>query len=119
MVKALGVSDIFNISNYSHSDPVNNTIRKYENHSSLKKRRETITLTPTFHFTGVDKAEAVKSIGYVNSSKLGTFKTIPTKCVKVTSDICSTFLASISYHELFFNKKIPTKINASRNNTSV
>ena len=27
-VKILGVSDSFNISNYSHSDPVNNAIKK-------------------------------------------------------------------------------------------
>ena len=43
-----GVSDSFNICNYSNSDLVNNAIRNYENHSSVKKIRETITITSTF-----------------------------------------------------------------------
>ena len=42
-VKTLSVSDSFNISNYSHSDLVNNAIRNYENHSNMKNIRETIT----------------------------------------------------------------------------
>ena len=75
------------MSNYSHSDPVNNTIRKYENHPSVEKITETVTITSTFHFPGVDKADVGKSNGNLNSSKVGTFKNIPTKCLKVTSDI--------------------------------
>ena len=60
-MKTLGDNDNFNIPNYSHSDPVNNTIRKYENHPSVKKMSKTITLT--FHFPGADKADVEKSIG--------------------------------------------------------
>ena len=61
-VKTLRVSDSFNISNYSRSDPVNNAIRKYENHLSVKKTRETITITSNFNFSGVDKADVEKSM---------------------------------------------------------
>ena len=92
-MKTLGVSDSFSISNYSHSDPVNNAI------------------TSTFHFSGIDKGEVEKSIGNLNSSKVGTFKNIPTKCLKVTSDICSPFLAAIWNQELIFNKKFTQKLN--------
>ena len=59
--KTLGVSGNFNMSHYSHGDPVNDAIRKYENHPSVKKISETITITPTFHFSGVDKAGLEKS----------------------------------------------------------
>ena len=38
-LKTLGVSDSFNISNSFHSDRANNTIRKFENHPSVKKIR--------------------------------------------------------------------------------
>ena len=38
-LKALGVSDSFNISNSFHSDRANNTIRKFENHPNVKKIR--------------------------------------------------------------------------------
>ena len=36
-LKTLGVSDSFNISHYSHRDPVYNAIKSYESHSSVKK----------------------------------------------------------------------------------
>ena len=62
------------MSDYSHSDPVNSAIRKYENHPSVKKIREAITITSTFHFSGVGKAEVEKSISNLNFSKVGTFK---------------------------------------------
>ena len=39
VVNTVGVSDSFNISNYSHSNPVYNVIRNYKNHSSVKKIR--------------------------------------------------------------------------------
>ena len=104
-VKTPGVNDSFSISSYSHSDLVNNAIKNYENHSSVKKMRETITITSVFHFSGVDKADVEKSLGNLNSSKVGTFKNIPTKCLKVTCDICSTFLAAIWNRELILNKK--------------
>ena len=90
--------------NYSHSDPVNNALRKYENHPSVKMFRETTTVASTFHFSGVDKVDVEKSIGNLNSSKARTFKNIPTKCLKVTSDICSPFLATICNQQLVLNK---------------
>ena len=94
-LKTLSVSDSFNISNYSHSDLVNNAIRNYENHSNMKKIRETITITSTFKFSGLDEAGVEKSIGNLNSSKVETFKNIPTKCLKVTSNICFLQLSGI------------------------
>ena len=84
---------------------VNNAIRKYENHPSVKKISETVTITSTFHFTGVDNTDLEKSIGNLNSSKVQTLKNIPAKCLKVTSDVCSPFLAAIWNQELTLNKK--------------
>ena len=81
-MKTLGVSDCLNMCNYSHSDPVNNAIRKYENYQGIKKISETLTITSTFHFSGNDKADVEKSIGNLNSSKVRTFKNIQTKCLK-------------------------------------
>ena len=94
-LKTLSVSDSFNISNYSHSDLVNNAIRNYKNHSNMKNIRETITITSTFKFSGLDEAGVEKSIGNLNSSKVETFKNIPTKCLKVTSNICFLQLSGI------------------------
>ena len=109
-MKTLGVSESFNISNYYHTDPVNNAIKNHENHSSVKKIHETITVTSNFHFSGIDKAEVEKLIVNLNSPKVGTFKNIPTKCLKVTPDICSPFHAAIWNQELILNKKFPQKL---------
>ena len=46
-------------------------------HSSVKKIRQIITITSTFYFFGVDKADLQKSIGNLISSKVETFKHIP------------------------------------------
>ena len=35
---------------------------------------ETITITSTSHFSGVDKTDVEKKIGNLNSSKVGTFQ---------------------------------------------
>ena len=48
--KLLGFSESFNMSKYSHSDPVNNAMRKYENYPSLKNISETITYNINFPF---------------------------------------------------------------------
>ena len=37
--ETLGVSDSFNMCKYSYSDQINNAIGKYENHPSLKNKR--------------------------------------------------------------------------------
>ena len=75
MVKTLGFSDSFDSSNYFQSDSVNNAIRKYENHLRLKKVRQTVTTTSTFHFPDVDKADIENVISILNSSKVGISRT--------------------------------------------
>ena len=95
VVITLGISDNFNMSDYSHSDLVNKTTGKYENHPTVKKVSKAVTTKSTFYYLGVDKADVEKSVGNLNSSKVGNFKNIPTKCIKMTSDICSPFFAAI------------------------
>ena len=55
-----------------------------------------------------DKANVEVSIGNINSSKVGTFKNIPIKCIKVTSDICSLYLEK--NQQLIINKEFPQKL---------
>ena len=105
MVKTLGVSDNFNISIFSHSDLVMNAIRKYEKHPSVKKIRENITVASTFNF-----ADVGKPICHLSSSKVATFKNIPTKYLKVTSDLCSPFLTVIRNQEIILSKNLPQKL---------
>ena len=98
------------MSNYSHSDPANNAIRKYRNHPGAKNISKTITLTSNFCFSGVHEADVETLIGNLNCFKAATLKNVPTKCLKVTFDICSLFLAAIRNQELILNKKLPEKL---------
>ena len=93
------------MSSYSLNDLVKNAIRTYENHPSINKISETIAIALTFYFSGVNKVDIEKSIANLNSYEAETFKNIPTKCLKVTSCICSVFLAAIWNQELILNKK--------------
>ena len=46
------------------------------------------TIRSTFHLSGLGKAQLEKVSNNLSSSNVATFKNIPTKCFKVTSDIC-------------------------------
>lgn len=89
---------------------LSNLIRKYENHGSVKKISETITITSTFRFPGVDKTDVEKANANLTSSEVGGFKIILTKCFKVTFNIYKPFLAANWNGELIFIKKFPQKI---------
>lgn len=75
----------------------------------MNKIIETITITSTFHFSGVDKTDVEKAISNLNSSRKETFKNILTKYLKVTSDTCSPFLAATFNEQIIFNKIFPPK----------
>ena len=86
------------IRRYSYSEPINNGINKYENYLSVKKISGS-----NVHFSNVDKDDAEKTFGNHISSKVETFKNIPIKCLDVTPDICSPFLAAIWKEELILD----------------
>ena len=46
------------------------------------------TIRSTFHLSGLGKAQLEKASNNLSSSNVATLKNIPTKCLKVTSDIC-------------------------------
>ena len=60
---------------------------------------ETMTIASTSHISGIGKAYVKKAIGKLNSSKVGTFKNIPTKYLKVTS--CENLRSDFDHSNLF------------------
>ena len=48
-----------------------------------------------------EKTDIGKTIGNLNSSKVGTFKNIPKKCLKVTFDISIPFIQPSGMKSLF------------------
>ena len=57
-------------------------IQKFDNHSSVKLIRDNITLSDMFQFESVSLNDTLKKIRNLNSAKNGTFKNIPTRCLK-------------------------------------
>ena len=88
VMKTPGVSEPFHTSSYSQSDPVNDTMRKYEKYSSVLKISETVTIAQTFYLS--ELITLMLKMQLTLSSKVGIFKNNPTKCLKVTSDICTS-----------------------------
>ena len=86
VMKTPGVSEPFHTSSYSQSDPVNDAMRKYEKYSSVLKISETVTIAQTFYLS--ELITLMLKMQLTLSSKVGIFKNNPTKCLKVTSDIC-------------------------------
>ena len=48
-----------------------------------------------FHFTKISVSEMTKELPSLNSKKAGTFGNIPTKVLKISSDICNKVLQKI------------------------
>lgn len=73
-------------------------------------KSETIAITSTVHFSGVNKADEENSTGDLHSSQVGTSENIPRKCLKVTSDECSPFVVTIWNQNHILNKKFMRKL---------
>ena len=44
---------------------------------------------PLFHFTEISVSEMTKELSSLNSKKAGAFENIPTKALKISSNICN------------------------------
>ena len=66
--------------------------------------------TSDFCFKNVTLKAIENEISNLNSSKQGTFKNIPTKCLKESSDICSKYLLNIWNNEIVRNGYFPDKL---------
>ena len=53
-----------------------------------------------FHFTKISMSEMTKELPSLNSKKAGTFGNIPTKVLKISSDICNKVLQKIWNSEI-------------------
>ena len=69
--------------NYGLKNLVEIAIKKYEQHPSIDLIKENITNNESFHFLPTEQESILKEIIYLdNQKKNGTFKNIPTRCLK-------------------------------------
>ena len=72
------------------SDPVDKAIKRFEFYPSIlliKNRIGKNISQNLFCFNEATKAEVLKQINYINNEKATPFNTIPSKILKISSDI--------------------------------
>ena len=69
------------------TDPIDQALIKYSNHPSIRKIRSLVQNDGLSHFNNVSIEEMETEIGRLNPSKATTFKNIPPKLLKGSSDI--------------------------------
>ena len=91
----VNVTDSFGITENSEiitstcdvTDPIDQALIKYSNHPSIRKIRSLVQNDGLSHFNNVSIEEMETEIGRLNQSKAATFKNIPPKLLKGSSDI--------------------------------
>ena len=81
--------------NYDLKNPVEIAIKKFEQHPSINLINKNIIDNENFHFSPAYHENILKEIIDLDNKKNGTFKNIPTRCLKDVSDVCSRVLANI------------------------
>ena len=111
-VKSLGIKENqYILSNTGESaDPVDIALNKFEHHPSILAIKENISFENMFTFSSVTVEEILSEISSLDSKKAGTFKNIPTKHLKETSDICSEYLLNVWNNEIVLNHCFPDNL---------
>ena len=92
------------------SDPIQIAITKFQNHPSILLIKENVQTAETFHFSPVSIVDIEKDILALNASKVGTFKNIPAKLIKETSDVCGKVFLDVWNSEIIDKHAFPTRL---------
>ena len=94
------------------TDPIDQALIKYSNHPSIRKIRSLVQNDGLFHCNNVSIEEMETEIGKLNPSKATTFKNIPPKILKGSSDICAESLQTI-FNDGIENYSFPDKLKSA------
>ena len=118
-IAKLGITeylDNFDANTATLGDPVDIALEKFKDHPSVKIVKENVSPESLFHFTKISVSEITKELSSLNSKKAGTFGNIPTKVLKISSDICNKVLQKYGIRG-FRERVLPSKFKISRYNT--
>ena len=89
-------SDNFGTNTATLGDPIDIALEKFKEHPSVKIIKENVP-TESFckNFAKISVSEMTKELSTLNSKKAGTFDNVPTKALKISSDICNKVLQKI------------------------
>ena len=94
-VKSLDITEnSFLLTFANESDPVEKSIKKFENHPSILKIKEKV-FNPYFSFSPITYEEVQKEVLKLKTKKAITFKNIPVKHLQDCFDICGNKLHNI------------------------
>ena len=103
--KSLDIPSNFYLTNFTNLDDLIDQIKyKYKSNPSIIKIKENFGTSESFSFMEISYTEMEHELSKVNVKKSTTFKNIPTKLLKDTSDICCDTLLEI------INKNIKNNI---------
>ena len=76
-------------------DSVEIPIKKSENHPSVLSLKETVNINELFQFSEITSEEILSEINNLGNKKVGSYKNIPTKILKESSEISCEYLTKI------------------------
>ena len=91
-------------------DPNEIAIKKFENHLSVLSIKETITINELFQFSEITSEEILSEINNLDNKKVGSYKNIPTKVLKESSEISYEYLTKIWNEQVIMQKKFPNEL---------
>ena len=97
MIKSLNITENnYILSNTGEStDAIDIAINKFQHHPSFLAIKENVIFKDMFNFSSVTLEEILLEISSLDSNKAATFKNIPTRLLKETSDTCGKHLLNV------------------------
>ena len=87
-------------SNCNYMNGVDTAIHKFKDHPSIKMINEKVRFESRFSFKEASNLDIEREISHLNTKKVGTFRNIPTKVLKESSNVCNSTLKDIWNYEI-------------------
>ena len=88
-------------------DSIEISIKKFKNHPSILSIDQDINVEQSFQFSEVTSEEVLSEINNLDSKNVGSYKNVPTKILKNTSEISSEHLAKIWNEQVIRSENFP------------
>ena len=90
-------------------DQVEIVIKKFENYPSVLSIKEIITVNELFRFSEITSEEILSEFSNLDNKKVGSYKNIPTKILKQSSEISCEYLTKI-WNEQVIMQDFPNEL---------
>ena len=91
-------------------DQVEIVIKKFENHLSVLSIKETININELFQFLEITSEEILSEINNLDNKTVGSYKNVPTKILKESSEISCEYMTKIWNEQAVMQKSFPNEL---------